>query len=164
MKTVIKKIDNKLCSACVKGDLEEVKNLIDKGANINVADNSPLRWCAWYGHVEIMQYLIEKGADVHADNDSAFIWSCSRGYLNTVKFLVEKGVNLRMNNDEGLINSIKSSHFDIAQWLVDNGADISVAKQYDDEKVKHWLKYMEMRELDKSLTIKLNSGNNKTKI
>ncbi|WP_457639682.1 ankyrin repeat domain-containing protein [Persephonella sp.] len=56
--------------AVEKGDLELVKKLISKGANVNAKDkggNTPLHWVARNGHLEIVKYLISCGANKNWD-------------------------------------------------------------------------------------------------
>jgi len=55
--------------AAVSGDLEEVRELLEKGADVNAKDEegrTPLHWAAGNGYVEVARLLIEHGADVNA--------------------------------------------------------------------------------------------------
>jgi len=44
--------------------------------------------------IEIVKYLVEKGANIHAYNEDAIIWAARNGHLEIVKYLVEKGAIL----------------------------------------------------------------------
>ena len=50
-----------LIEACKTGNLEEVKRLIENGADVHTCDNYPLRMAAIEGHLDIVKYLIRKG-------------------------------------------------------------------------------------------------------
>ena len=59
--------DTALHHATRNGDLEIVKQLVNKGADVNVvADQGhfPLYCAAGHGHVETTRYLVEQGADL----------------------------------------------------------------------------------------------------
>jgi ankyrin repeat protein len=59
---------NGLIKAAGRGDLGEMKLLLDKGADVNVKDGrgwTPLMEAANRGHSEIVRLLLEKGADVN---------------------------------------------------------------------------------------------------
>ena len=57
-----------LTSAARSGDINTVKNLLDKGADVNVKDNiggwTALVHAAYKGHTKVVKLLIAKGADV----------------------------------------------------------------------------------------------------
>ncbi|KAK1656687.1 hypothetical protein BDP55DRAFT_515338, partial [Colletotrichum godetiae] len=59
--------------ACKKGNIGLVQMLLEKGAEVTVADNdgwTPLNSASDSGHVDVVKLLLEKGADVTvADND-----------------------------------------------------------------------------------------------
>jgi len=61
-----------LHEAARDGDLERVKSLVSKGADVNAMDNrlagTPLHLAAYYAHPDVVQFLISKGANVNARN------------------------------------------------------------------------------------------------
>ena len=66
-------LNEKLQNAAHRGHLEEVKKLVEQGAEINNIDNvifwTPLHRAAQRGYYEIVNYLIEKGANVNAKSN-----------------------------------------------------------------------------------------------
>ena len=55
--------------AAMKGHIEVVKLLLDKGADISVAHAdgwTPLNAAATRGHLEVVKLLLDKGADYNA--------------------------------------------------------------------------------------------------
>lgn len=59
------KIDEKLLLAIARGDIDNIKNLIDQGANVNEKDNhgnSPLDIAKYRGYTEIVEVLKQAGA------------------------------------------------------------------------------------------------------
>ncbi len=59
---------NSFCVSIAKGDLETVKKLIDRGANINEMSNgmTPIMYAAKFNRTEILKLLIAKGANLKA--------------------------------------------------------------------------------------------------
>jgi ankyrin repeat protein len=62
--------EGSLLIAAAKGDTKTVKDLLDKGVNVNTRDSNgnttPLGHAVWGGHVDTARLLIERGADVNA--------------------------------------------------------------------------------------------------
>ena len=98
-------LNNQLRDACWNGNLEKVKSLREKGADMNAKSqcgSTLLHWACHSGKLEIAKYLIEKGADVNAkDKEGAtpFHYACRYGNLELVKYLVEEhGVDVNAKN------------------------------------------------------------------
>lgn len=65
-------VNDDLIAASKKGDVEAVKSLIAKGANVNARTNygaTALHFAADRGHLEVIKTLVEAGADVNARDD-----------------------------------------------------------------------------------------------
>ncbi|XP_021654514.2 phytochrome-interacting ankyrin-repeat protein 2 isoform X3 [Hevea brasiliensis] len=89
-----------------KGDLKEVKRLLDKGMDVNAPawgpkskGVSPLHLAAKGGHVEVMDELLEHGADIDARTWGACGWTplhnaAKERKREAVKFLLENGAFL----------------------------------------------------------------------
>ncbi|WP_425077752.1 ankyrin repeat domain-containing protein [Psychroserpens sp. S379A] len=63
-----------LCEAAAKGNVEEVKKLINNGVDVNAKSNGmmPIHYAAKYNRVEIIKILITAGSKIHR--------SCDQGY------------------------------------------------------------------------------------
>ena len=59
--------------ACVDGELENVKKLLDEGVDVNIRDNdgwTPLMDAVLFGRLDIIDELVNRGADIDVvDND-----------------------------------------------------------------------------------------------
>jgi ankyrin repeat protein len=126
-------IDNQLINACVEGGLQEVKELLDNGANINAKDeygNTALILAAHKGHTEIVKLLMDSGADVNAKNifsNTPLMVASWRGHPEVVKLFLGKGADMEAKNIFGntpLIFTLRHGHLDIVELLVSKGADI----------------------------------------
>ena len=58
-----------LHDAAKNGDIEEVRELLDAGIDVNSLNSegaTPLHWAAFKGHVEVAKLLVKRGAKVNA--------------------------------------------------------------------------------------------------
>ncbi|KAI8915533.1 ankyrin repeat-containing domain protein [Gorgonomyces haynaldii] len=65
--------NDKLLKAATNGALQECKDLLEKGADVNGKDNdgwTPLHRAAWSGRKGVCHLLVSKGADVRARNNN----------------------------------------------------------------------------------------------
>lgn len=56
-----------LIPACIGGNMDFIKYLVEQGAKINYIDkrgNTALMFAAIYGHLDLVKYLVGKGANV----------------------------------------------------------------------------------------------------
>lgn len=133
---VFASISQDLFKAIEKGNLEEVKSAIGKGANVNERDplvgDTPLVRAIREGNLDIVKCLVEHGVRVNefdAWNDTPLHKAVSHQHLNIVKFLVENGANInakeKANGKTPLMEAVFWNNFDIVDYLVMRGADIN---------------------------------------
>ncbi|KAF3449235.1 hypothetical protein FNV43_RR09963 [Rhamnella rubrinervis] len=99
-----------------KGDLKQVKRLLDEGMDVNVITwgpkskgVTPLHLAAEGGHLEIMDELLERGANIDARTKGACGWTplhsaAKERRREAVKFLVGNGAFLPPNIDDCRFN------------------------------------------------------------
>ncbi len=81
------------------GDSNEVKRLIEKGADVNAQareGGTVLMYASMEGYTDIVNLLIEAGADINAkDNEgwTALTWASGEGHTEVVELLIKKGAN-----------------------------------------------------------------------
>lgn len=143
-----------LMSAANNGNLEAVRLLLDKGADVNTKGKNgetALLWAAkgWLGtwrktHEPIIEYLVDKGADVNArdkDGETAFsLVMQHKKYANFDSKAVNKigDMLLRHNADPGnfpikdvsLFSAVRENNPVLVQILITKGADVN--KEEDD--------------------------------
>lgn len=92
-----------LIEAAGKGDVEEMRNLIDRGADVNVValdDWTPLTRAASKGQIDAVRLLIASGANVNktSGNLSPLFFAADGGYVAVVRLLLEHGAKLTLPN------------------------------------------------------------------
>ncbi|EAY16834.1 hypothetical protein TVAG_447930 [Trichomonas vaginalis G3] len=126
------KDENVLHVACVNGNLNLVKLLIDCKCNKEVKDiykQTPLFFASSRGHLEVVKYLVSVGADKEAKNNDEWtplIIASENGHLEVVKYLISVGADKEAkDNDEWtpLIWASKNGHHEVVKYLISVGAD-----------------------------------------
>ncbi|KAI3869732.1 hypothetical protein MKW98_030913 [Papaver atlanticum] len=99
-----------------KGDLKEVKRLLDEGMDVNTPawgakaqGVTPLHLAAQGGHVKVMDELLERGADIDARMKGACGWTplhiaAKERNREAVTFLIENGAFLPEDINDSRFN------------------------------------------------------------
>ncbi|XP_042488522.1 phytochrome-interacting ankyrin-repeat protein 1-like [Macadamia integrifolia] len=99
-----------------KGDLKEVKRLLDGGMDVNVSacgpksqGVTPLHLAAHGGHLKVMDELLERGANIDARTKGACGWTplhnaAKERKRGAIKFLVENGAFLPPDINDSRFN------------------------------------------------------------
>jgi ankyrin repeat protein len=87
------------------GKLDVIKELVEKGANINavnVYNDTALIRASHKNHIKIVKYLIEQKADIDAKNHmgyTALMKASAWGYEELVELLLKSGANPHIKNN-----------------------------------------------------------------
>ena len=135
-------INEKLMTAVSDNNLEQVKECLAQGADVNAKnsyDKTPLMSACGYNNFEIAKLLIEHGADVNAktkDGYTALIYSankiCHNDTTAITKLLISNGVDVNAKNDWGdtalhkMFVQQQYKHIESAKLLIENGADVNI--------------------------------------
>lgn len=91
-------INVKLLAAARRGDLNTVRILLNKGANVNARDRhgeTALIWASAIGNIKLVKLLINKGANVtifDKEGYTAFRYADEQGYSKVAGLLKEKEI------------------------------------------------------------------------
>jgi ankyrin repeat protein len=122
--------------AANKGDLETVRRLLDRGADIHSENGSVLGGAAAYGHVEVVKFLLERGADNSLNAIAmALMSACMQGHAATVEALLDNRRKLNasesrfnlfdLKNVTALMLATKLGHLEVMQVLLERGVDVN---------------------------------------
>lgn len=104
--------ETQLHQACISGNIELVRRLLDQGHVVNVRDHAgwlPLHEASNHGFRDIVQLLLDRGAAVaindkggtSCDGITPLYDACSNGYLDVVELLLERRADATVKTDFG---------------------------------------------------------------
>jgi len=150
-----------LHEAAADGDIEQVKLLISRGADVNEKDSggkTPLHYASEKGHTEVAKLLISRGAYVNAmssdrrmspDWRKPLHYAAMGGHKQTVELLISKGADINAQSQGGrrlwfeAMRSPAAGGKEVVELLVARGAEIPAlhlaAYMGDMEKLKKLL-------------------------
>ena len=116
--------------ACEDGNLEVVRELLGRGANVNAARTddgmTSLMLASQDGHLEIARELLGWGANVNASQPC--VDSCVLVDSGVVRKLLGRGAKLKALRNDGmnpLMFACKGGHVEIVRLLLEMGATVS---------------------------------------
>ena len=75
-----------LLRECLLGNLENVKYLVEQGADISVSNYISLRYAVRMGHLEVVKFLVEQGSDISVNNHYPLRTAVFVGHLEIVNY------------------------------------------------------------------------------
>ncbi len=124
-----------LIVAASKGQTDLVKFLIEKGADINRANdfgNTSLHYAAWASDFEAFKCLFDKGANINVVNSQGqtpLQYSCMGGNFEIMKYCVSSGMDIKAECDDGssLIHwAAYGGNLEMFKYLESEGLDYNI--------------------------------------
>ena len=134
-----------IINAAVNGQVEEVKSLLDLGADVNVRNGSdwtPLHFAAWNGHSTVASILLQNDARVDAVTiyRSTPLHLAWKGGLEVAEVLIISGAKIDARDVDKMTPlhwACKEGNLEVAEFLLQNGADLG-AKDKDGRTPLYW--------------------------
>lgn len=118
-------LNEELLAAARKSDVEKVKALLAKGADVNAKSPygaTPLFFACDRGSVEVVRALLESGADANVRDKfygaTPLGWALSKGKPEIIRLLVEKGAK---ETDQAMNFAVNGNHLEVAKAALAKG-------------------------------------------
>ena len=111
------------------GDMAKLKELVEKGADVNATNQWGLTPLSRAGSSDIAAFLISKGAKPDAKGGAgitALVEAITGGQTDVVKLLIAQGVDVNAKSGGDwtpLHNAVSAGRKDIVELLIAKGAD-----------------------------------------
>ncbi|KAI3434440.1 hypothetical protein D9Q98_002517 [Chlorella vulgaris] len=124
-----------LLDAAANGQVEVVRLLLDRGADLEAVDSdgdTALAVAAAHGHVEVVRLLLKNSANLDAPGRNGYtplIGAALAGHLEVVQVLLKSSADLEATDNDGdtaLTVAAGKGHLDVVQLLLDHDADLDV--------------------------------------
>ena len=122
-----------LHSAAKAGQVQNMRYLIQKGAEVDNADDdkqTPLHMAAMYGRVKAVTVLLEAKADLDlqdSEKRTPLYLAAYNGYVDTVEILLNDNADVKLVSDGGWSPlHIAADSMEITKKLIVHGADVNL--------------------------------------
>jgi beta-lactamase regulating signal transducer with metallopeptidase domain len=134
-------IDRALVEAAAEGSMEDVTDLVDKGADINatvLGDGSPLIAAAREGRLGTVTFLLDRGADPNhgvSGDGNPLIMAAREGHVTIVELLLNRGADVERvvpGDENAMIQASGEGRLAVVKVLVARGANVNARVWVDD--------------------------------
>ena len=126
-----------LTEACIDGNLDLVKLLLNYGSKIN---SEALLYACYNCNIELVKLLLENGASINVKNNEGesllFVVmssSVNKNKLELIKLLVENGADVNVTDDKGrtlLHLACDKDNLDLVKLFMKYGIDVNTKDKY----------------------------------
>ncbi|MYF98153.1 hypothetical protein F4212_03315 [Candidatus Poribacteria bacterium] len=128
-----KELGESLIQAAKAGDMEQVRDLVESGADPNYSWIPPFMWAYFEGHHDISKYLIEQGGNVNHDVFSEGVllsFAARDGEFKFCEYLIDvAGAEVNHGMPKGgetpLHNAAEANQLGGVELLIDRGAEVN---------------------------------------
>jgi len=118
-----------LHQAVVEGNIEQIRLLLSKGADINAQDEeemTSLQHAVQEGKMEVVQLLVEAGADLNAGSWTPLCVAVEKDYTAIAEYLIDHGADINVPSGwTPLQQAPLSSSIEMVGLLIEAGADVN---------------------------------------
>ncbi|XP_066946987.1 putative ankyrin repeat protein RF_0381 [Macrobrachium rosenbergii] len=115
------------------GNLETVKFLVSRGADVNDGGGTPLWKAVYGGHVEVVKFLLDSGANPDGGGEAYFFkgrlvaLAAEHNRLDILDLLIAAGASLTSQRDvaDMLYGAAKNGHLEAVRKLIKAGVDVN---------------------------------------
>ncbi|RKU17042.1 hypothetical protein C6501_04840 [Candidatus Poribacteria bacterium] len=127
-----KVLGESLIEAAKAGDMAQVRELVESGADPNYSWIPPFMWAYFERNVDIAKYLIEQGGNVNHDAFSEGVllsFAARDGELRFCEYLIHVGADVNHAMPKGgetpLHNAAEANQLSAIDMLIEHGAEVN---------------------------------------
>jgi uncharacterized protein len=126
-KKEVQNMDRQLIEYAEQGNTEQVKRLLQSGANINATNEegrTAVLAATYHNQVETVEILIQAGADINIrdhNRNNVFLYAGAEGLRDILKLAIDAGADVTITNRYGgtaLIPAADRGHVEIVRELL----------------------------------------------
>jgi len=124
--------DTALVWASSMNNFEIVKILLEKGADPDKGNFTPVMWSAFHGNVQMLKLFLEYRANLNSrthEGWTALMWTAEKGNIQAMWELLRRGAKVNMQNNTGqtaLMFASRSGNIATVGLLLKKGGDSSI--------------------------------------
>ncbi|NXS46362.1 RN5A ribonuclease, partial [Balaeniceps rex] len=135
----------KLNAAVRDGNIKDVLELLEKGADVNSKAESgwtPLQSAVQADNEDLVRLLLDKGACPHARKDNggtAFTEAAIAGNVTILELFLDRGLNINDHDDNGFTAFMEAAWYgkeEALKFLYSKGANVNLRRAVSEEKAK----------------------------
>jgi ankyrin repeat protein len=139
--------DAPIASAARNGDFDQVRTLIDSGADVNAAesdDSTALLWAAYHADSPTVTALVAAGGDPDRANRfgiTPLLQASRNGYADVVAALLDAGADLdaaTLKGETPLMAAARAGNLDAVSALLARGSDPNAVEDYQGQTALMW--------------------------
>lgn len=119
-----------LTTAASTGHVKIAKLLLDHGAEVNASGGKSLEQAVWQGNLEMVKLLVGRGAEINAGGGIALTSAANGNRFEIAKLLIERGAKINSSDGEALWHAAAEGHFEMAKLLLECGADANLRGKF----------------------------------
>lgn len=127
-----KELGESLIAAAKSGNIDQVRELVENGADPNYSWIPPFMWAYFERNVDIAKYLIKQGGNVNHDVFSEGVllsFAARDGELRFCEYLIDVGANVNHGMPKGgetpLHNAAEANQLSAIEMLIEHGAEVN---------------------------------------
>lgn len=125
-------INEALIHAAKNGNFDEVRRLVEQGADVNYSDIPPFFWAYFRGHTDLCKWLLNKGGNINHDGFSEMtllMSATARGDVEFASILIDAGADVNLplpaGGETALHKAAVRNQPETMKLLIDRGGDVN---------------------------------------
>jgi len=117
-----------LHQATTNGDIEQVRLLISKGADVNTKDgkgNTPLCCAVKSDEIEVVQLLMATGANINIGLRPPLSIAVDENNTTIAEYLIARGADVNAGDDSTALQEAPYASIEMVELLIANGANVN---------------------------------------